>query len=156
MLNVFLVSYCIRYKGWKQKFSEGLPQNLMYSPVNVSDEEVNIDLLLDLQILKKCIFERNKILLVCSAGLWDWNLVQDSWQSLGLISKCQVWLTSGEGDSFFLSYPWGIQIANKKDHWYHWLLPQIFNQEGSSEDNLNCSQNIFLQMVTGHHFLCCL
>ena len=25
---------------------------------------------------------------------------------------------------------------------YHWLLPSIWNQEGSTEENLNCSKNI--------------
>ena len=26
---------------------------------------------------------------------------------------------------------------------YHWLLPSIWNQERSTEENLNCSKNIF-------------
>ena len=26
---------------------------------------------------------------------------------------------------------------------YHWLLLSIWNQEGSTEENLNCSKNIF-------------
>ena len=50
-------------------------------------------------VLKKIFFEKNQILLVCLAGLLDWTLVQCSWRSLDLISKCKVWLTSGEWDS---------------------------------------------------------
>ena len=51
-------------------------------------------------VLKKCIFEKNQILLIYSAELWDWTLVQGSWRPLGLISKCKVWLTSAEWDCF--------------------------------------------------------
>ena len=75
---------------------EGWLQNLIYAFVDVSCEKGNINLLLDVLILKKCIFENNQILLICSAGLCDRTLVQGSREPLDLISKCKVLFTSGE------------------------------------------------------------
>ena len=39
------------------------------------------------------------------AGLWDWTLLQGSCRTLGLISKCKVWLTPGKWDCFLVISP---------------------------------------------------
>ena len=68
------------------------------SPPNKYKWNNNWGLATEPNVLKKCIFEKNQILLICSAGLWDWTLVQGSLWPLGFISKFKVWLRSGERD----------------------------------------------------------
>ena len=77
-------------EGLVTNILEGWLQNLIYAFVDVSCEKGNINLLLDVSILKKCILENNQILLICSAGLCDRALVQGSREPLDLISKCKV------------------------------------------------------------------